>query len=183
LTSRRLFTKNSPWMVNQSILQYYCDVSRRLRGNLRILLTNFGDKRTECWIKTTRRLTFPFPWGIFFTKKQRDCRPPLHPTSSFPRLKMKLKGRHHDTLQMTEAESQTMLNTLTEHGFQDAFRNGRSAWNSAYAQKGPTVRLLVAERSKVSFWSDGRISPEHYGWFLFLFSSLVYLYDLFSLSL
>jgi hypothetical protein len=28
-----------------------------------------------------------------------------------------------------------VLNTLTEHNFQDAFKNGRSAWNGAYVQK------------------------------------------------
>jgi hypothetical protein len=34
-----------------------------------------------------------------------------------------------------ETESQELLNA-TEHDFQDAFRNGRSAGNRAYAQKG-----------------------------------------------
>jgi hypothetical protein len=36
-------------------------------------------------------------------------------------LKIKLKGRHFDTTEMIEAESQAVLNTLTEHDFQDAF--------------------------------------------------------------
>jgi hypothetical protein len=40
----------------------------------------------------------------------------------FPRLKIKLKGRHFDTTEVMEAESQPVLNTLTEHDFQDAFR-------------------------------------------------------------
>jgi hypothetical protein len=47
-------------------------------------------------------------------------------------LKIKLKGRHFDTIEMIEAESQALLNTPTEHGFQDAFKNGRSAGNGAY---------------------------------------------------
>jgi hypothetical protein len=50
-------------------------------------------------------------------------------------LNIKLKGRHFDTVEVMEAESQEVLNTLTEHGFQDAFKNGRSAGNSEYAQK------------------------------------------------
>jgi hypothetical protein len=42
--------------------------------------------------------------------------------SLFPRLKMKLKGRHFDKTQVLEAESQAVLNTITEHDFQDAFK-------------------------------------------------------------
>jgi hypothetical protein len=35
-------------------------------------------------------------------------------------LKIKLKRRHFDTIEVIEAELQTVLNTLTEHDFQDA---------------------------------------------------------------
>jgi predicted helicase len=37
-------------------------------------------------------------------------------------LKIKLKGLHFDTIEVMEAECQTVLNTLTEHDFQDAFK-------------------------------------------------------------
>jgi hypothetical protein len=37
-------------------------------------------------------------------------------------LKIKLKGRHFETTEVIEAESQVVLNTLTEHDFQDAFK-------------------------------------------------------------
>jgi hypothetical protein len=48
----------------------------------------------------------------------------LHPPyfSLFPRLKIKLKGRHFNTTEVIEAESQAVLNILTEHDFQDAFK-------------------------------------------------------------
>jgi hypothetical protein len=49
-------------------------------------------------------------------------------------LKIKLKYLHFDTNEMIVAESQAVLNTLTEHDFQDAFENGRSAGNGAYAR-------------------------------------------------
>jgi hypothetical protein len=39
----------------------------------------------------------------------------------FPRLKIKLKCRHFDTVEVMEAESHGMLNTLKERDFQDAF--------------------------------------------------------------
>jgi hypothetical protein len=37
--------------------------------------------------------------------------------SLIPRLKIKLKGRHFDTIEMIRAESQAVLKTLTEHDF------------------------------------------------------------------
>jgi hypothetical protein len=42
-------------------------------------------------------------------------------------LKIKLKSNHFCTIEAIEAESQAVLNTFTEHDFQDAFKNGRSA--------------------------------------------------------
>jgi hypothetical protein len=61
----------------------------------------------------------------------------------FPRLKIKLKGRHFDTTEVIEAESQAVLNTHTELDFQDTFKNGRSAGNGEYARKGITSRVMV----------------------------------------
>jgi hypothetical protein len=55
--------------------------------------------------------------------------PPYFPL--FLRFKIKLKDRHFDTVEVIESESQAVLNTLTEHDFQDAFKDGRSAGNGA----------------------------------------------------
>jgi hypothetical protein len=50
-------------------------------------------------------------------------------------LKVKLKVRHCDIIEVVEAESQAVLNTPTEHDFQGCIlRNGRSAANGALAQ-------------------------------------------------
>jgi hypothetical protein len=51
-----------------------------------------------------------------------------HPSyiSLFGRLKIKQKGRPFDTNEVIEAESQALLNTLTEHDLQDEFKNGAS---------------------------------------------------------
>jgi hypothetical protein len=43
-------------------------------------------------------------------------------------LKIKLKGCHYDTIEVIEAESQAVLNTFTEHDFQDAVKNCRRRW-------------------------------------------------------
>jgi hypothetical protein len=53
---------------------------------------------------------FHFHQGIF-DQKQHGCRVP--PTLLFfvSRLKLKLKGRHFDTIELIEAESQAALNT------------------------------------------------------------------------
>jgi hypothetical protein len=64
---------------------------------------------------------FLFRQGIF-GQKQHDCHP--HPAyfSLFHRFKLKLKCSHFDTTEVIEAESQVVLNTLTEHAFRDAFK-------------------------------------------------------------
>jgi hypothetical protein len=43
-------------------------------------------------------------------------------------LKIKLKGCCFDTIEVIEAESQAMLNNLTEHNFQDAFKKWQKCW-------------------------------------------------------
>jgi hypothetical protein len=52
----------------------------------------------------------------------------LHPIyfSLFPRLKIKLKGRHFDTTERLEAEPRAVLNSLTEHDFQYALGTVRT---------------------------------------------------------
>jgi hypothetical protein len=51
--------------------------------------------------------------------------PPV--TSLFPQLKI-LKGHHFETTEVIEAELQAVLNTLTEHDFQDSFKNWQKRW-------------------------------------------------------
>jgi hypothetical protein len=63
---------------------------------------------------------FLFDQGIF-TKNNTTVVPHPPYISLFPRLKIKLKGHHFDTIEEIEAASQTVLNTLTEHDSQGAF--------------------------------------------------------------
>jgi hypothetical protein len=72
---------------------------------------------------------------------------------------MKLKARHFDTTQVTEAESQAVLNTLAEHDFQDAFNKWPKCWERCM------MIVMVARRSKVGFRPDGSTSPGNYGCF------------------
>jgi hypothetical protein len=44
----------------------------------------------------------------------------------FPNMKLKLKERRFDTIQDIQAESQSVLDTLTEKDFQQTFQNSRT---------------------------------------------------------
>jgi hypothetical protein len=54
----------------------------------------------------------------------------------FPQLKIKLKGRQSDRIEMIEAESQAVLNTLAEHDFQDAFKKWQRHWEQCISAEG-----------------------------------------------
>jgi hypothetical protein len=43
-------------------------------------------------------------------------------------LKIELKDRHFDKIEVIEAELREVLNTLTEHDFQDAFKKWMKRW-------------------------------------------------------
>jgi hypothetical protein len=69
----------------------------------------------------------------------------LHPTNSpdlapsdfsLPQLKIKLKGHRFDTIEVIEAESQVVFNTLTEHEFQDAFKKWQKHWERCICAEG-----------------------------------------------
>jgi hypothetical protein len=47
----------------------------------------------------------------------------------FPKVVLKLKGRRFDTTEEFQAESQRVLDTLTEKGFQEAFKKWRRRWD------------------------------------------------------
>jgi hypothetical protein len=56
--------------------------------------------------------------------------------SLFPRLKIKLNGRHFDTIEVVEADSQAVLNTLTDHNFQYAFKTWWKCWERCIRVQG-----------------------------------------------
>jgi hypothetical protein len=58
------------------------------------------------------------------------------PPFLFPQLKVKRKGRHVDTVKVIKAESQAVLDTLTEHDFQDAFKKWHRHWEGCICVEG-----------------------------------------------
>jgi hypothetical protein len=63
-------------------------------------------------------------------------------------LKIKIKGCHFDTIGVIEAESQAVLNTLTEHDFQDAFVKWEKRWERCIRAEVTTSRVMVTSRLK-----------------------------------
>ncbi|PNF30519.1 hypothetical protein B7P43_G09953 [Cryptotermes secundus] len=54
----------------------------------------------------------------------------------FPKMKIKLKGRRFDTVEEIQAETQTVLNTLTKKDFQDAFEKWQKHWDRCMRSQG-----------------------------------------------
>jgi hypothetical protein len=71
----------------------------------------------------------------FFTKNNMTL-VTTHPTFPFPRLKIREKGLRLDTIEVIQAESQAVLNTLTEHNFHDAFKKWQKLWEPCVRAEG-----------------------------------------------
>jgi hypothetical protein len=88
-----------------------CEVLRRLCENVRRL-------RPELWQWTYWLLHhYNFLIKNNTTVVPGPCHSPL-----FPQLEMRLKDRQFNTIEVTDAESQAVLNTLTEHDFHDELK-------------------------------------------------------------
>jgi hypothetical protein len=109
---------------------YYSGVSLRLREDVRRLRTELW--REKNWLLHQDNATShtSFITTEFFYQKQHDCSPYFSLL-----LKIQYKCRHFDTTEVMEAEPQAVLNSLTEHGFQDAFRHGRG-WERCIGTEG-----------------------------------------------
>jgi histone-lysine N-methyltransferase SETMAR len=107
---------------------FYCDILKRLRGNVR-------RKRPELWrnhnwflhhdnapahtsLKTTEFVTN----NMVFVPHP-PCSPDLAPCdfALFPKFKMKLKGRHFETVSDIQRELQAVLDSIKENDFHGVF--------------------------------------------------------------
>jgi hypothetical protein len=76
---------------------------------------NFGGKRSGCCITTTHHLTLPFSPGNFGPEITLLSSPPTILFSVSP-IEDKTEGRHFDTIEVIEAESQILLNNTRGRG-------------------------------------------------------------------
>jgi hypothetical protein len=157
LTWKGLFTNNFVLTGRTVKSTHYCDALRQLRENVLRL-------RTELWRQKNCLLQLDNapPHISFFTReffpKSHDYRH-THSLTLFPRLEIQPKDRNFDTMKVIEAESQMVLNAKQNTNSRIHLKSGRSAGNGAYVRKGSISRVMVASRSKVSFWPDGSTSP------------------------
>jgi hypothetical protein len=137
-----LFVKNSSWQSKRPLqhtsVSFYGECVKIYED----FAQNFGHERTGSCISTTRRFTLPFYQG-HFKKEQHYCRPPHSLLASpvlpppplrlflFLRLKIKLTG----TVEVTEEEPQTVLNTARELDSQDAFKKWQNRWERYILRK------------------------------------------------
>jgi hypothetical protein len=88
--------------------------------------------------------------------------PDLAPCDLFllPKMKLKLKGLQFDTTEEIQAESQSVLDSLTEKDLQETFQK----WNGGarvYMQEGTTLRVIAANRPYGEFYDFYIISSEY----------------------
>jgi hypothetical protein len=126
LTSRAMFTKNLSWQAKQSVphtaVTFYGDCVNMCEDFAPI----FVNRRSSCCITTTHCLKLPFSTE-FSTRNNMTVipHPPYSPDlascdfSLFPWLKIKLKGRHFDSVEVIEAK----WRQCWKHDFQDAFKH------------------------------------------------------------
>jgi hypothetical protein len=110
---------DASWQAEQSIAHTTVTFFRRLRENVRRLRPEI--RRQRNWL--LHHYNAPSHTSFFTTEfvTQNKTTVVLQPPyfSLFPRLKIKLNGRHFDITEVIEAESQAVLNILTEHKLQN----------------------------------------------------------------
>ena len=109
--------------------KFYCDILRRLREDMR--RKRPGKWRTNNWVLHHDNAPAHTALAVQHFLASKDMTVVPHPPYStdfapcdfflFPKMKIKLKGRRFDTVEEIQAESQKVLNTLTQKDFQDSF--------------------------------------------------------------
>jgi hypothetical protein len=111
---------------------------------------NFGDKWPGCYITTTYHLKLPFTPGNSFYQKH-DSSPHL------PYFSLVSRCRHNE---VSEPDSQAVLNTLTEHDFRDEFKKCQRRWKRCIHAEGIISRVMIAKTPRVSFWPNSTAVSE-----------------------
>jgi hypothetical protein len=82
----------------------------------------------------------------------------------FPKIKLKLKGHRFDTIEEIHAESQRVLDTLTEKDFKKRSKNGGEGGTGVYMREGTTSRAMAADRPFGEFYDFYSVSPVYFGY-------------------
>jgi hypothetical protein len=80
----------------------------------------------------------------------------------FPKMKLKLKGRRFDTTEDIQAESQRVLDTVTEKDFQEAFQKWKRRWDWCLHAGGTTSRAMATDKPYREFYDFYSVSSEYF---------------------
>jgi hypothetical protein len=80
-------------------------------------------------------------------------------------VKLKLEGRRFDTIEEIHAESQRVLDTLTEKDLQEAFQKLRRRWDRCLHAEGD---YFEADRPYGEFCDVYSVSPQYFGYTLLI---------------
>jgi hypothetical protein len=86
-------------------------------------------------------------------------------------MKLKLKGRRFGTTEDIHAESQRVIDSLTEKDFQEAFQKWRRRWDRCLHAGVTTSSVMAADRPYGEFYAYYRASPEYFGYYLVQYSN------------
>jgi len=156
---------------------YYCDVLRRLRENVR-------RKKPQKW--RNQKLIYhdnapahrSFKVSQFLAKNNMtvNSHPPYSPDlapcdfSLFPKLKLRMKGRTFDTTEEIQEESQWVLDTFPKRDFQGCFQAWQKRWDRCIRAMRSTLKVIEEfniQGKQTSFYKYG---PGTFGYTLvFLF--------------
>jgi hypothetical protein len=84
----------------------------------------------------------------------------------FPKMKLKLQGRRFDITEEIQAESQRVIDTLTEKYFQEEFQNGGDDGSGVYMRKGTTSMMMAADRHSGEVYGFYSVSAEYFAYTL-----------------
>jgi hypothetical protein len=123
-------------MADQTVNSaYYCDILR-LNENVRRLCPELWQQKNWLLHCDNAPSQTSFFTREFFIKSNKAVVPHSPYFSLFPRLKIKQKGHHCDITEVIEAESQAVLDILTESDFQDAFKKWQKCWKRCTCVEG-----------------------------------------------
>jgi hypothetical protein len=65
---------------------------------------------------------------------------------------------------VVQAESQRVLDTVTEKDFQEALKNGGDGGTRVYMREGTTLRVMAADKPHGEFYDFYSVIPECFGY-------------------